>query len=629
MKQVLCYTREPIDEFYYDPKLAYSMHLAIGDNAGDDGTDDAGNNVRRGGSGDGIGSFQPLNHNSGVLFAKATENEDGSLNPKSIQNPYLFVRKDGTFGVAAVRTGGDGEEDAQSAGSVLLFASRDLLEYEELGLLALADEPVCRVACDYDREKDKYIMRWSVKSGDCYQAELEETGPSDQAPRAVRIDNWEWPEVKTDIEGAAAGNIVPVSDETAERLVKKLMPPRHVETIFEKQVTAGSKEQLQQFRARAVYSDGTQAQKRVDWDLEHVDWSCPGTYEIKGKLHQDHFPFPIAEDRADPCVAFWQGKYYFIATNDADRNHTLYVREADTIPGLADADEHLILDSDTYEHVGNLLWAPEFHEIGGKLYLFLAITPDEFFCEESHVMELREGGNPSHREDWSEPRRVVRRDGSELCEAGKTITLDMTCFFWEGDYYVVWSQRQFLPKDLGAWLYIAKLNADEPWKLSSEPVILSKPEYGWANNHTFVDEGPFALPQEDRLILTFSSAAVDTSYVVGLLTIEKGQDLLVRENWKKGNYPILTSRSVEGEFGTGHNAYVMDEYGDLWNTYHARPGIDGERSSGIRRVHFDIDGLPVLDLVEEQDVAEGLAEVDTKLIVSAGSECSAIDVGEK
>ena len=128
MKQVLCYTREPIDEFYYDPKLAYSMHLAIGDNAGDDGTDDAGNSVRRGGSGDGIGSFQPLNHNSGVVFAKATENEDGSLNPKSIQNPYLFVRKDGTFGVAAVRTGGDGEEAAQSAGRGLLCASRDLLE---------------------------------------------------------------------------------------------------------------------------------------------------------------------------------------------------------------------------------------------------------------------------------------------------------------------------------------------------------------------------------------------------------------------------------------------------------------------------------------------------------------------
>ena len=191
----------------------------------------------------------------------------------------------------------------------------------------------------------------------------------------------------------------------------------------------------------------------------------------------------------------------------------------------------------------------------------------------------------------------------------------MTCFEWQGEYYAVWSQREFLPEDLGAWLYIAKVNKKEPWKLASEPVVLSKPDYGWANNHTFVDEGPFTIIQEDRLILTYSSAAVDTSYVVGMLTIEKGKDLLIRDNWKKSNYPILTSRSVEGEFGTGHNAYVIDEYGDMWNTYHARPGIEGVRSSGIRRVHFDIDGLPRLDLVEEMDVNPEHNKVKTRLIL--------------
>lgn len=196
-----------------------------------------------------------------------------------------------------------------------------------------------------------------------------------------------------------------------------------------------------------------------------------------------------------------------------------------------------------------------------------------------------------------------------MCEDGKEITLDMTCFEWQGEYYAVWSQRQFLPKDLGAWLYIAKLNPKEPWKLLSDPVILSKPEYGWANNHTFVDEGPYALKSENTLYLTFSSAAVDTSYVVGLLHIEKGKDLLVRENWIKTNYPILTSRSVEGEFGTGHNAYVTDEDGIVWNTYHARQGVDGARSSGIRRVHFDIDGVPMLDLTEDRDLVENIKKL--------------------
>ncbi len=593
VKDILCYTRKPIDEFYYDPKLAYSMHLALGEE----------------------GKFHALNHNSGVLFAKATENEDGSLNAKSIRNPYLFVMRDGTYGVLAVRVDGDGGEDVESTGKSIFFTSHDLLEYKEEGLLPLCEGAVDRVVCSYNPGKEMYEISWCQSDKQWYRAELKHIECMDKRITGVKVDELILPAVETEIEGAVAGNVISIPDETAKRLQQKLQPPRHIKTEVPEEIQAVSREQLELVWARALYSDGTEALKRVDWNMDSIDWSRPGVYEVEGKLHQDHFPFPMAEDRADPCITYWNGKYYFIATNDADKNHTLYVREADTIPGLAEAKEHLILDSDTYDYVGNLLWAPEFHEIKGELYIFLALTPEEFFWEESHIMKLKEGGNPSRKEDWSEPKRVVRSDGSQLCEAGKTITLDMTCFFWEGDYYVVWSQRQFLPKDLGAWLYIAKLNADEPWKLLSEPVLLSKPEYGWANNHTFVDEGPFALPQEERLILTFSSAAVDTSYVVGIMTIDRDKDLLDPKNWKKGNYPIMTSRSVEGEFGTGHNAYVVDEYGDVWNSYHARPGIHGERSSGIRRVHFDIDGLPVLDLVEEQDVSEEFSRVRTKVVV--------------
>ena len=100
------------------------------------------------------------------------------------------------------------------------------------------------------------------------------------------------------------------------------------------------------------------------------------------------------------------------------------------------------------------------------------------------------------------------------------------------------------------------------------------------------------------------------------MTIEAGKDLLKPENWRKNNYPILTSRSVEGEYGTGHNAYVTDENGIVWNTYHARPGTDGVRSSGIRRVHFDTDGAPVLDVTEELDLKKEFRNLETKLIIS-------------
>lgn len=623
--KILVYTREPIDNVLYDARLAYSMHLAIYKD----------------------GKYEALNHNSGVLFPLATENENGSLNPKCLKNPYIFKGLENSFGVVAVRTGADGEEDNENIGNIILWESRDLVQYTEIGMVPCLKQ---RIACAYvlvKQSEKKYELIVATEDGKWFQAEcdniftvnsaeknstekdstekeglkfVERVAPSDKELAAAGMINESIrkniSEEIQEIQGVIPSSIIEISEEAADRLRKKLTTPVNVAMEFPDRIQVSSKEELLSMTATAVYSDTTTASKKIDWDLENVDFTNPGEYELTGKVHKEHFPFPIAFNRADPCMTKWKGKYYFIATNDADKEHTLYIREADSIPQLVDAEEHLILDSTTYEGIGGLLWAPEFHEIQGKLYIFHACTPGEFFWEESHLMALKDGGNPICREDWSAPRRIVRKDGSELCEAGKTITLDMTCFLWEGSYYVIWSQREFLPKDLGAWLYIAKLNPKEPWKLLTDPVVLSKPDYGWANNHTFVDEGPFALLRGDKLYITFSSAAVDTSYVVSYLTIDAGKDLLDAKNWRKNNYPILTSRSVEGEFGTGHNAYVVDDDGTIWNTYHARPGVDGVRSSGVRRVHFDIDGCPVLDMTEDMDVKEQLRDIKTKLIIS-------------
>lgn len=554
MAYLLSYTRLPIDNILYDPRLAYSMHLALSE----DGK-----------------SYQALNHNSGVLFVKATDNEDGSVTPWSLVEPVMFATEDG-YGVLAKRIGSEGDEDPESEGKRLYFTTKDLLEYTEVGFVT-------------ETEAEKMING----------------APKLPVPKAEDLD----------ILGAVPSHVLEIPENVADRLRKKLITPVNCGVEFPAQVKASSPEELAQYKASSLFTDGTKVGRKVDWDLSAVDFGTPGTYNIKGRIHQEHFEFPVAFNRADPCVGKWNGKYYFIATNDADGNHTLYIRESDTLTGLVDAEEILLLDSTTFEGIGGLLWAPEFHEIDGRWYIFHAATPGEFFWEESHVMALREGGNPVNRADWSAPKRVVKADGSNICEEGKEITLDMTVFDWEGEYYAIWSQRQFLPKDLGAWLYIAKINPKEPWKLASEPVVLLKPDYGWSNNHTFVVEGPFALPKENILYITFSGAAVDTSYVVGLLSIPKGMDLLDPKNWKQGNYPILTARSVEGEYGTGHNAYVTDEEGTIWNTYHARPGVEGVRSSGIRRVHFDVDGAPMLDVTEELDLLEEYATVETQVIV--------------
>jgi len=593
---ILCYTRLPQDEQIYSAKLAWSMHLAYRDQDG---------------------RFQALNHNSGVLFAKVTENGNGSLNAKCLKNPYLFDLADGTFGVAAVRTEPDGSRDEQSKGRVLLFVSPDLLQYTEVGLIDLKlDAHVDDVKCRYDHERQLYVIDWRDEEGNHYR-NLAPDLLSLTAAAPEKAEPFVLDPVSADIEGIVPRNVIRVAPQTARRLMLKLTVPVNVGNVVPASIHAASEDDLKAVKATAAYSDGTTAVKPVDWDAQGIDWSKPGTYRVSGTVRQDRHPFPFAVNRADPCIARWNGKYYFIATNDADGNHTFLIREAETISGLNGAEESLILDSDTYADIKGLLWAPELHVIDGDLYLFHGATSGEFFYEEAHVMKLRRGGNPTAAADWSRPARVVKKDGAHLCEAGKTISLDMTVFRWDdGEYYAVWSQREFVPADLGAWLYIARIDPKEPWKLTTDPVVLSKPEYGWENNHTFVDEGPYALMTEDKLFLTFSGALVDATYAVGLLTARRGADLLDPASWTKGNYPILTSRSVPGQFGPGHNGFVTDDDGLIWNVFHARTGVDGPRCAGIRRVHWDIDGCPRLDLTEEKDLDPGLAKVTMDVVVN-------------
>lgn len=592
---LLCYTREPLDGQIYDVKLAYSMHLAY--------------------SVDGM-DFRDLNHNSGVLFAKATDNEDGTLNAKSLRNPYLFHMLDGTYGVVAVRTEPDGGNDEQSKGQILLFSSSDLLQYQEVGLLDLkCDTYVSDLNCFYDQEQQVYVIHWCDADGNYYRNNIADIFDLDSATLPENAEPFKLASVPADIEGIVARNVIEVPNKLGQRLVKKLTVPHNVEIKVPESFNASSPEELKDVRATAIYSDGTKTFKNVKWDLSSIDWNTPATYQISGTVYQEHFQFPVAVNRADPCIAKWSGKYYFIATNDADSNHTLYMREADSIEGLVDAEEVLILDTKTYDHIGNLLWAPEFHVIENELYIFHAASPQEFFCEEAHVMKLRSGGNPMCAGDWFEPKLVVRKDGQALCEAGKTISLDMTCFKIKDEYYVIWSQRQFLPVDQGAWLYIAKIDPKQPWRLITDPVVIAKPDYGWENNHVFVVEGAYALIRDERLYVTYSGALVDATYCVGLLVADLDTDLLEPNSWTKGNYPLLTSRSVSGEYGPGHNSYVIDDDGTIWNAYHARAGVKGPRSSGIRRVHFDIDGYPRLDLIEDQDLNHELAEVYIDVIV--------------
>lgn len=590
--KILCYTRQPEEDILYANRLAYSMHLAWESETGE---------------------YVPFHHNEGILYAKATQDEQsGVLCAKSLKSPWMFQTEDGAYGVAAVRTDSEGEKDSESEGSILIFRSDDLVHYEEIGLWKVQNTGhISEVRCAYNAEGKTYLICWRGEDGIWMEGQgnlFESDGILMETVKETGQPQIEKESFYTQIKGICAGNTIEIPDEKGTYLLKKLMTP-----VCEK-VSLCNSEDLLQARAVASYSDGTVVNRKIDWDLDRPKKrEDDGCMVVQGQVHQEHFSAPFAENRADPCCMYWNEKYYYIATNDADGNNTLYIRCSDTLEGIAEAKEVLILDSATYPEIGGLLWAPEFHVIGGKLYLFHAATSGEFFWEESRVMQLRDGGDPMCKMDWSAPRLVVKKDGTPLCEAGKVISLDMTVFEYQGETFAMWSQRQFLPVDQGAWLYLARIDEKEPWKLTSDPVCIAKPEYGWENNHTFVVEGPYALEYNGQLMVTYSGAAVDATYTVGMLKPKMGSDILKPENWTKGNYPLMSSRSAEGQYGTGHNSYLTDENGIVWNFYHARAGVDSPRSSFARRVHFDVDGEPMLDVLEDLDLPAQLRQVEGRL----------------
>lgn len=598
--RLLVYTRKPEPEAY-STSLANSVHFAYSCNGK---------------------TFSPLNQNYGIVFASATLRQPNTLNEKGLKSPYIFHASDGGFGIVAVRVNADGSEDMESKGKILLWTSRDCVHFKEVGLIDLGlDLFVQHAACEYDSGLYQYVIRWMDTKGHYYQNTLNDLGAPNQVSVAQQGEPFSYAAAVQGPEDAINGNIIELDASFGQQLALRWSPLENVAIRVPEKIAASCQEELCDLTATALYTDGSTAQKPVEWDTSTVDFNRPGTYQMRGTVYQQEFPFPLAKGYADPDVLHWEDKYYFLATNDNMDYIGIYVREADTVEGLFNgAKEHILLDKDEQKGFIQTFWAPEFHVIGGELYILFAVSGVKW-GPQCHMMKLKKGGSITNAEDWEEPIRVQRMDGRNLSEGINDITLDMTHFNVDGVDYLAWSYRIWTgkPDDSGSMIYIASTNPEQPWKLTSEPVLLTRPVYGWENNHhTINNEGPYAFITEDRVFLTYSGgAAGGYSYVLGLLTARRGSNLLDPNNWVKSNAPVMSYFSGD-EFGPGHNAFYVDEQGNLMITFHAeeRYILDGGlRCTGIRRVHFDIHGNPRFNMTSARDLNPSLTKVETTVVV--------------
>lgn len=545
---LLAYTRKPCIASYPDG-LAHSIHLAC--------------------SRDGV-HFQALNNNYGVLFAEALVDANDRIVPKGVKNPRVFALPEGGFGIMAERVNEDGSKEADGE-KRLLWKTNDFISFEGPKLI----------------------------KGE----QIEEEGPAAVAQYSVEA---RYMVGKEEVPGSA----VEISGELCDRIELRWNPIKNTQVLLPESIVAASAQEVEAVQAKAIYSDGSTAMKKVHWNTDNIDFTSPGVYEITGTVCSRSFPFPLARGYGDPVIFPWEGKWYFLGTNDNLNDIGIYIREADTVEGLfaEGITEHLILGVDEAKGFVQTFWAPEFHVIGGRLFILFAVS-GQVWGPQCHLMGLKKGGHLTEADSWEEPLRVVRRDQSPLSADG--ITLDMTYVRAGGRSYMIWSYRRNIgtPNDTGSMLMIAAADEEKPWQLAGDPVLLSRPLYGWENvSGTINNEGPHAFVKGKKVYLTYSGGAANGyTYVLGLLTAEENADLTDVSVWKKSRVPVLSFCSVEGEYGPGHNSFYVDEDNNLMIAYHGETAPESDlRCDGIRRVHFDVHGEPVFDLAAERDLDPAL-----------------------
>lgn len=315
-------------------------------------------------------------------------------------------------------------------------------------------------------------------------------------------------------------------------------------------------------------------------------------------------------DRADPYVTKGSDGYYYFTSSypmygakDAEGYDRIILRRAKTIEGLADAEEKVIWDESESETAHRYIWAPEIHEINGKWYVYFAASGSSrnVWDINCHVIAC-DGDNP-YEDTWTDKGKFQAVDSDRFSFTG--FSLDMTYFECNGKHYVSWAQKPNLSN-----VYMATINPEEPWKLTSEPIMLTTPEYYWERVSIPVNEGPAVMIHEGKVFLAFSASATGPEYCIGLMYADEKSDLMNLDSWTKLSMPLLTSQDLIGEYGPGHNSFVQDENGEWVFIYHSRseecykgecgygkedPLYDPCRSARIRRVKWDAAGMPILN----------------------------------
>lgn len=361
-------------------------------------------------------------------------------------------------------------------------------------------------------------------------------------------------------------------------------------------------------RIYAFYSDGSKQSLPLKWQRKND--------KVFAEVLDCEYPNPFIEERADPYIFKGpDGFYYFTASypalesaeNGYDR---IVLRKSETVMGLSTAEEKTIWKAHSSGEMSRHIWAPEIHFIKNRWYVFFAASEKEDVWKIRPFVLCCDGNDPVNS-PWSECGMMKAIADDEM--SFRNFSLDMTYFEHNGKHYVIWAQIEG-----DSSLFMATVDPDKPYQLTSKPILLTKPEYDWEKVNFKVNEGASVLKTEKKIFVFFSASGTGAEYCMGVLYADTDSDLMKTDNWIKVPRPVLETTDLEDEVGPGHNSFVTDENGNLLLVYHARPSshltrecstyfseslYDPCRHTRIKYVFFSADGVPKINMKRDEIIS--------------------------
>lgn len=299
---------------------------------------------------------------------------------------------------------------------------------------------------------------------------------------------------------------------------------------------------------------------------------------------------PLILQRADPYVYFHSDGYYYFTASVPEYDR-IEIRRAWSIKGLSEAEPVTIWRKHASGEMSYHIWAPELHYINNKWYLYFSAGRSESpWWIRSFVLE----------NDSPDPFCGKWKEKGLLKSQWDSFMLDTTVFENKGKLFAVWAQKREERTENSA-MFIAEM--ESPTKLKLPQTLLTYPEYDWECKGFKVNEGAAVLKRNEKIFITFSASATDSTYCMGLLYADENSDLTKKESWTKLDKPVLTTDAKTGIYGPGHNSFTTSRDGKTdYLIYHARQYADVDlsfalydpnRQTWVKKINYDQNGFPI------------------------------------